>query len=436
MAKGDLTKVYNQLLLASQDPVLFLAIKEEASLLSENDILIMKLCKALVNLMVYRLEDARKLALELYNNAIIRSDNQLTIMNLLTLSGICAKTADIPNMHIYQREAEQLLANEANSDLHLLLSCHKASAILRNADFMDAEEIAEQVKKGVVNVVHPFVRADLLVWIGGFYNTLRKIDIALDYYSLAYDLCTSHKMNLFSMGICIETLSLWAQLKKIEMAERFYNQGLELIQQLRIPFFNVGLNFNYAMLRKHLEDFEASVFFYKKSLDALAESKVDLPQTTVNICNNLANVLNNMGKGEEALVYQLQAEQLLARTQDKEMEVNLSANIGLTMMNLGRWEEAIYRFKAAARYHRQHNNLVPLSRITRAMVLYYQERKDYLRGFAMHNRLDSINQELIASIQNENVKNSSLKLERILADSRALKEKYDQIGRASCRERV
>jgi len=169
------------------------------------------------------------------------------------------------------------------------------------------------------------------------------------------------------------------------------------------------------------------VLFYQQSLKALSEIPVKLPHTKFKIYNNLANTLNYLNEAEQALRYQLEAEKLIADNGSPEMKTDLSSNIALTFIALKKWEEAISRLKEAVRFYKKHGKSEKLIRTTRTIGYFYQEKQDYLRGFAVLSQLDQLNQEYIQELQESLSKTGEHKLLEIMADSKTLRDKYNNL---------
>lgn len=425
MLKDLLTGALHQFLLMLRDPVIYLAIDEKNGAFTEDEILTIRIAKAKALLTIFHLDDALELALTLNEELAGEDCLDLQMLNLLTMIRIYTQKGDYDNQKSYTDEVYIRVKSSKNEALKLLVS--SANIIFQHRELIDVEDEAETVAASIDQADHPYYRYLLLSWLGLIYTMLSKYDLALNYQSAAYDVCNQHQLSIGSLELCISLVATCAKMDKQEMAEHFYDIGLRLIAQLRLPVFKVGLDFNYAILKGKQADYKAAVLFYQKSLDALLASKQVLPEFLFDIYNRLADTLNYLDLGQQALHYQLKAEKIIGGLGHRERQVELSANIALSLISLSRWDEAIDRLKQAAHFYAKHDKQEALIRVTRDIGFYYQMRGDHLRGFAVMRKLDRLNAEYITSLQQSRSQMSDHKLKEIIRDSRAIKVKYDQL---------
>jgi DNA-binding NtrC family response regulator len=425
MVKDMLSPVLHQFLLMLRDPVMYLAIDEANCCFAEDEILAIRIAKAKALLAIFRIDAALERALQLDQELKADSLIDLEMLNLLTIIKACAHKGDYQAQKSYTDEAYIRVKNSNNEMVKALVKAENISTFYREHKDVEAEV------KGLVDAIpkadNPYYRISLLVWLGRIYSLLGKYDLALNYRSAAYDVATQHQLSICSLELCIDIVANCANLHKQEMAENFYDLAQRLIAQLRLPIFEVRLNYNYAILKGSEKDFQAAVLFYQKSLTALDAAQTDLPQIRFDVYNNLANALNRLNQGKDALQYQLKAEKLIEGKDLGEIQINLSANIALSMIALKRWDEALDRLKKAAHYYKQNNKLEQEIQVTRALGFYYQIRQDYLRGYAVLHRLDELNQRYITSIQQDQSQLSDHKLQEIINDSKTIRAKYEQL---------
>ena len=425
MLKSLLTGALHQFLLMLRDPVIYLAIDERNGAFAEDEILMIRIAKAKALLTIYHLDEALELALRLNEELQGGACLDLQMLNLFTIIRIYTKKGDYQNQKSYSDEAFIRVKTSKNEALKLLISA--VNIMFQNRELVDVEDQVEKVAASIDQADHPYYRYLLLSWLGLIYARLRKYDLALNYQSAAYDVCSQHQLSIGSLELCIELVGTCANLEKHELAEHFYDLGQRLIGQLRLPIFEVELNFNYAILKGKGDDHKAALLFYQKSLNALLASRKDLPELLFDIYNHLADTLNHLDLSEQALHYQLKAEELIEGLGNQEKQMGLSANIALSLISLESWDEAIARLQQAALFYTKHDKQEALIRVTRAMGHYYQVREDYAPGFAVMLELDRLNAEYLTSLQQSRSQMSDLKLKEIIQDSRAIKAKYDQL---------
>ncbi|MDI3504102.1 MAG: hypothetical protein PWP64_1038 [Candidatus Cloacimonadota bacterium] len=420
-----LNSVLHQYLLMSRDPVIYLSINETDSGFSKMEILAIRISKAKALLSVFNVDAALEKALQLNQELKERSLIDLEMLNLLTIIKACALKGDYQSQKSFTDEAYIRVKKSKNEIIRLLVKAENISTFYQKMN--DVEAQVEEIASSIAKADDPYFRYSLLAWLGSIYTALHKYDLALNYQSAAYDLSAQYQLSLCSLELCMDIVANCANLHRYEVAENFYELAQRLIAQLRLPIFEVKLNYNYGILKTSEKDYQAAVLFYQKSLAALKASELDLSQIQFDIYNNLATALNNLNQGREALQYQLQAEKLIQGKNLGAMQVNLSTNIALSMISLKRWDEALDRLKKAAQYYKQHHKLEQEIQVTRALGYYYQVRQDYLRGFAVLNKLDELNQRYITQIQQSQSHLSDQKLKEIMADSKTIRAKYEEL---------
>lgn len=425
MLKDLLTEALHQFLLMLRDPVIYLAIDERNGAFTEDEILVIRIAKAKALLSIYHLDEALKLALQLREE--LRGGNclDLQMLNLLTIIRIYTQKGDYRSQNSYTDEAYIRVKSSDNEALKLLVS--SANIIYQHRELVDVESQVDEIATNIDQADHPYYRYMLLNWLGSIYVLRGRYDLALSYQSAAYDVCIQHQLSIGALELCTELVGTCANIAKHEMAEHFYDLGQRLIDQLRLPIFEVELNFNYAILKDKQDDPKAAVMFYQKSLKALQDSEQELPLLLFDIYNRLADTLNCLKLGSQALHYQLKAEKIVTKLGYSERQVELSANIAMSLISLTQWDEALARLKQAAQFYEKHDKKEALIRVTRNIGYYYQMRGDYLNGFATLEKLDRLNTDYIIALQQSHSQASDDKLKEIIRDSRAIKAKYDQL---------
>ncbi len=419
------TAAIHQMILMSRDPLIYLAIDERTSGFDAADIMAIRIAKASALFYSIQLDEALEMALEINKQLTEMHLESCRILNLIMLFRIYAKLSDNPGMKSCVEEAANLLNKESPVELSLMVECARAMLAYRTLGNM--QDSLNILVDSIERAENPFCRVNVLHCLAMAYILSSRHDLALDYLGAAYDVAAQHQLSVQMLDISIEMISVCAHLGKYEMAERFNGIAQNMVDQLRLPVFRVGMYFNYGIMKNQQKDYRASVLFYQKSLAELDAHRVHLPQTQFSIYSNLANTLNFLDEGEQALNYQLDAEALIAENGTPEMRADLSSDIALSLVALERWDEAMNRLKEVARFYKKHGKTDKLIHATRALAFYYQQRQDYLRAFATMEKLDQINQEYIGILQESNSKAGEEKLRKIMADTKALRDRYDSL---------
>ncbi|HQQ67191.1 MAG TPA: sigma 54-interacting transcriptional regulator, partial [Candidatus Cloacimonadota bacterium] len=425
MSTNAYTAMLHQMILMARDPLIYIAIDEDSGSFAPEERAAIRVAKAHALLGVLRLNEALTLALENNRELAMLDLPELTAFNLFALIDTYRRLGDHHSVKNYSEKATQLIGKTTPHDVDLMIKCVKMN--LRYHSFDQIRSEAELIGDKLDKAENPYCRTRVLRCLGQIYNLSGKQETALDYLSAAYDVASQNQISILSLQICIEMVGICSQLGKYEIAERFYHLSLELIDQLRIPAYKVDLNYNYGIMKNLQKDHRASVLFFKQSLEALAESEMKLPLTQFDIYNKLSNTLNDLGENKQALEYQLEAEKLINETGTDEMKMEISSNIALSLIALKQWDEAISRLKAASHFYREHNRPLQLIRVTRLIAHYYRQRQDFVRAYAAMIKVDELNTAFLSTLRNSNSHASEQKLIEIMADSKALREKYDNL---------
>jgi transcriptional regulator with PAS, ATPase and Fis domain len=426
MEKERLEAVLHQFLLMYRDPVVYMAIAENNGGFDADEVICIRMVKAKALLCMYKLESAAEAAGELY--AQLKQDKhppELQILNLFTLIRAHQDLGNPHSMKSYSEEANILASTCENDMLKLLVECSLTTFSANT--LLDEEERIDRIADQLENAEHPFYRLSVLNWLAFANRKNRKYDLALSFYSAAYELSRQHGLSLSSLEICLGILASCANLKNLEMGEEFYALGNRLIAQLRLPVFEAILNFNYAMLKYSLQDYKAAVHFFQKCLQVLNSSELKLPHQLFDVYTHLSRALNHLDMGEQALHYQLLAEKLLTDVGDTERKVLLGANIGWSLLELGRWDEGLKRLKEAERFYRKQDNLEMQINLSRGLARHYRKRQDWVRACAMLRRADELSSRQINVLQRFRSQMSENTLKHILQDSKAVQAKYESL---------
>lgn len=426
MEKERLEAVLHQFLLMYRDPVVYLAIAEDSGGFAEDEIIHIRLVKAKALISIYKLSAAMETGMELYRK--LKSGNhpvELQILNLLTLIRIHYYIGNIHSLKSYAEEANILASQCDSMALRLLVSCSQSSFLTSNP--AEQEEQMKKISESLDIAEHPYYRLSVLSWLGFSYHKTGKDDLALSFYSAAYDLSSRHGFSISSLELSVGILACCAGLQNLEMGEEFYALGNRLIAQLRLPVFEGVLSFNYALLKYSLKDYKAAVLFFQKSIQAINANDNKLPKQLFDAYIHLSKALNHLGLGEQALHYQILAEKLTQTVEDAGSKVYLSSTIAWSLVELGRYPEALKRLKEAEIYYRKQDNLEMLIKITRGQASLYRKKKDWLRSLAMQRRAEMLYQQQIKQLQQLRSQLGESNLKQILNDSKVIQKKYDTL---------
>jgi len=426
MDKERLELVLHQFLLMYRDPVMYMAIAENSGGFDADEMIYIRLVKARALLSMYKLELTVEAANKLYHILKIEEyPNELQILNLFTLIRAHQLLGNIHSLKSYTEEASILAMSCKNEMIKLLVESVRATLFHQNPQ--EDEEQLGRISDLLDPAEHPFYRLSLLSSLGHAYLSIHKSDLALSFFSAAYDLSHRHGLSISSLELCIGILECSAQLQKQEIGEEFFTQGNRLVAQLRLPLFEAFLAYNYALLKYAMKDYRAAVLFFQKSIQVLNASEQNLPQLHFDIYNHLSIALNNLGLEEQALSYQILAENILQDIDDQERKVYLSVNIAWSLMALGHESKALGRLKEAKRYYRKHDNLEMQIKISRGIAQFYRKKQDWLRSLAMQRCTDDLSQLQIRRLQQFRSQTSEDKLKQILKDSGAIQQRYENL---------
>ena len=308
---------------------------------------------------------------------------------------------------------------------NMALNLSYATYYYRVQETARAESLTMKMVNLVETIKDHYQKADILWRLAAIYNHLRKYDVSLLYYVDCFGMCLKHSFRLRALQVSVELVSLNANLGNFVQAEKFYKLALELESDLAIPIYRIGLNFNYGLAHKLQNKLSEAITYYETSLKLMHAEKLNMPQTTFNIYNNLANALSENGRSEEAIIYHEKAMKLAIEMNNLALQMQSSTNIALALIALKRYDEVLPLLEKPIAFYKKTKNWELLSKALRSKGFLYQETKDYKKGFATLSKLDAVQLKLVAQIRADCAAYDSKLLDTHLEDTRSLKTKYE-----------
>jgi two-component system response regulator PilR (NtrC family) len=318
---------------------------------------------------------------------------------------------------------EVQLTNGKSGDLYcsLLLSVNLAIYNLRKQDILKAELQIQKTAEMLEEVTESYVQADITYRLGSLFAFQRKHDVAMGYFVQCFQLSNRHHYRLKAIQTCTDLIATNAHLGNYARVEKLYRYGLSLSDKLQIPAFAIGLHFNMGLQFKLRGVLHEAIECYLKSLEELKKLEHKIPQTEFNIYNNLGNVMNQTGEHEKALDYQAKALSIAIDTGNVALQMQIIMNMGLTMIGMKRYADALPYFTKPEKYYTKTKNYELLCNVLRSQGLLYQESKDYKRAFKVMEKLDSVHIKLLRQVKNDYSAHSGKLLDTFLSDTQKLK---------------
>lgn len=129
--------------------------------------------------------------------------------------------------------------------------------------------------------------------IGALYLSWKKLEVALNYYNIAYNLALKAKDGKL-IADCLNNMgTVYEQKKEFKKADLSYNKALNYYKKLNINT-NICITYNnLAILNKVTGKFSQAANYYKLSVQYASKTKNDW--LVAAIANNLGNLLCEMG---------------------------------------------------------------------------------------------------------------------------------------------
>lgn len=145
-----------------------------------------------------------------------------------------------------------------------------------------------------------------LMLIGISYNSMKKYDLALDYYKdalIIYD-------NIFKVNNSSEIANIYNNMgvayenkKDNKQALHYYEMALNMRKEL-YDYEHPDIAYSYSNIAgvyDHMEDYDKAIAYYQKSIDVLKKSKGSKHQDVGLMYNNIAATYYNMDELETSL---------------------------------------------------------------------------------------------------------------------------------------
>lgn len=423
--QAKLNEIFHQYMLMLRDPLIYLAIDEDTGGFAEIEKLGIKLAKQRGMVSAIKLDKAKKLTEELESIVDFKEEPEIGLLIKINAIGIYMILDDATMLSTTIQEAIFLTQRSRVPYLELCVEGLKLFLSHRALNTIDNQ--LEALANRIDEAEHPYYRTSLIVIVGILYMRNRQFDIALDYYTLAYEIAESNQLSAVSLEISLWILMCSAELKKIELGEQFYAVGEDLISHIRLPQYKFAFQHYYGRLKMSQEDYPAAVLFFQKSIASYKKLSHMGYSIYIESLRIIAEALNKVGDPKSALSYLMEAEEVIKTQNRVEKEMNLNLVIATTMVELDRWDEAISRLNTAADFYRKHQKSDRLLVASRLIAKYHAMKNNPQEAYEVMLEVDKINTQTIYEIQQAHSQFSADKLRHITQESREMKAKYERL---------
>ena len=147
-----------------------------------------------------------------------------------------------------------------------------------------------------------------LMLLGITYNSMKKYDLALDYYKDALNIYE----NIFKENNSAEIANIYNNMgvtyenkKDNKQALHYYEMALNMRKEL-YDYEHPDIAYSYSNIAgvyDHMEDYDKAIAYYQKSIDVLKKSKGSKHQDVGLMYNNIAATYYNMDEFDKSLSY-------------------------------------------------------------------------------------------------------------------------------------
>lgn len=328
---AKLNQIFHQYMLMLRDPLIYLAISEETGGFSKTELLGIKLAKQRGMVSTIRTDDAIEITKELESMIDPTEEPELALLLKLNTAGIYMLLGDIPALKYTIQEAT--FYAQQNRIPYLELGLEAIKLILSHRASKNIDIQLEALSNRIDEAEHPYFRCTLIAMVGLIYLRNQNYDIALAYFTMAYEIAENNQISTLSLEVSLWILQCASELKRIELGERFYVIGDELISRLRLPQYRFTLEYHYGKLKMAQEDYPAAVLFLQKSIDSFKESRNPVLSIYIGSLRTIAEALNHLNEPNRALSYLIQAEEVVRQQNVLEKEMDLNLDIALQWWN-------------------------------------------------------------------------------------------------------
>lgn len=417
--------IYHQHMLMLRDPLIYLAINEDIGGFSKEEKLAIKMAKMSGMVAAVKPKEALEYAKELDSQIDEQNDPEIALLYKLITAGAYVALGDATTLSALVQEA--LFLSQRSRIPHIKLHIEGLKILLSHKALNDVHDEIEALAHRIDEADHPYVRYSLLNRTGILHARNQRYDLALDYFSLAYEITESNQLCAASIEIALWILMCSAELKKVELGEQFYAIGESLVSRLRINAFDFAFQYHYGKLKMAQEDYHAAVLFFQKSIASYQDYPQLAPSIYIETLRSIATSLNKLDSPEAALPYLMQAEELIKDQGLIEKEMNLNLDIAVSLVQLDRWEEAIVRLEEAAEFYRKHQKSDRFLTAGRLIARYHSMQGESGRAYEIMQEIDELNTQIILEIKQAHSRLSEEKLINITRESREVKAKYEKL---------
>lgn len=428
---AKLNQIFHQYMLMLRDPLIYLAINEETGGFSKTEMLGIKLAKQRGMVNAVKPDNAMKITKELESMINPAEDPEIAILLKLNTAGVYMLLGDMQAVRSTIQEATFFV--QRNRVPYLELGIEAIKLLLSHRESKNIDIQLEALSNRIDEAEHPYFRCSLITWVGLIYMRNHYFEIALAYYTMAYEIAENNQMTTLSLELALWILQCAAELGKIELGEQFNIIGEELISRLRLPQYNFKQEYHYGKLKMAQEDYPAAVLFLQKSIASFKKGDIPVLSLYISSLRTIAEALNHLKEPSRALSYLIQAEEAVKQQNVLGKEMDLNLDIATTMVELDRWDEAIPRLITVADFYRKHQKNNKLLVTARLIAQYHAMNNNFEDAYKLLLEIDKINTHTILEVKLAHSQHSADKLRLITHESHEVQAKYNNLLREMSR---
>jgi len=187
----------------------------------------------------------------------------------------------------------------------------KIANVFKDGNWNRCYHYIEIAEKNALDCNNNSVLIDAYSQIGDIYYSKDILDVALKYYTKAYNLFPTDGYSVEKQGVENDIAVIYARLKKMDKAF-YYFQRIAEYSARRNDTVNLAKVYNNIGLLYFNENVDSSIYYYEKSLDIAY--KLNNAELNVYIFTNIAKCYAIKGNTEKTKLYLYKAEHLIDKT--------------------------------------------------------------------------------------------------------------------------
>lgn len=352
---------------------------------------------------MYNNQEAEEIALECIRASINEEDFYILvkchILQAVTYYGTEAEEQIKPLLNMALEYAME------SGDYTLMIPAH--CAYMYYLSYNSLIDLALKQEGRIVDLINrvpaSYTTVSALQSLALLYVKLSDWEIAIRYFTQALEQAQPLALDFSQLNILNNLGSALSRVRDYIRAEKILKQGLSLAQNMGIRHKVFLFTSNLGNIRIEEARYLEAIEYYDKCMKLLENVPNKPPMLLIDLYNNYSLCFWKLKKYDTSLEYVDKAIDIASNSNSESDLVQIEVNKTNLLEEMGKYEEALVIIKRAVKYYTKTKDLHQLMWVYRSMSKIYFRMKEYKKSYQAERKRDEIINEYISSIQRKEV---------------------------------